>query len=134
MPKDMTLEGLHNRKRVPSFGVYGLSAADIAGEGAVVANIPSGTTVLGYTLLSDGAVTKNATAVVTIGGLTVIDEMPLDISHNNSYSAAGAVSVAEFTVGGQLVIKAGDVTPITGSIKFILEYLELNKVTGEYTK
>lgn len=130
----MTIEGLHNRKRAVSVGVYDLAHSDIAGDGAVVANLPAGIVLLGYTVISDGSVTADSTAVVTIGGVTAIDEMPLDISHNDSYSASGTLSVSEFTVGGQLVIKEGSTAPAAGSIKFVLEYLELNKVTGEYTK
>ena len=134
---DLKRTGLNNQKRGVCVAVLPFVEADILLTGSIYASLPSYvvvqavnflfTTVSG-TVTPDISVTINGTAVVTnvdcgsVSGVGLIRGTP-------------AKTASYFASGGDVVILAGTTTPADGALvgSLIVEYVELDKVTGEYT-
>lgn len=122
--KDFTKNGDALKKRGVSVGVYNFTGADFGtGDTLVLANLPADIFI------------TNATVFATGGAGSTIN-----LKANGS--AAQAVATHQQTRvawnlkvpnGGQLTAEAGATAP-TGEIKLLIEYIEYEKSTGEYTR
>lgn len=109
--------------------------ADILVDGSVYANLPERTLIQRATInITTVSGTATSTLDILANGVVLVNEQ-----------AATAAGVADATLvaaarylanGGELVIKAGAVTPANGALvgELVVEYIELDKNTGEYTK
>lgn len=124
---DLTRVGLNNQKREVYVGVGEACPTSTN----TIFNLPKNSVVLGATLV---VLTADSTATSTIdvyvGSKVVADELAVD--------AAGTVqsfaTPAYFATGGAVGIAPGAVAPAgDGSVRLVVEYIELDKTSGEYT-
>ena len=130
-----TRDGLLNQKKGVCVLVIPFVEADVLVDGSVYANLPDRSMI---TRVTSNVTTASATALSTLdvlaNGVILVNELPVaiaDIADETLEAAARYLAT-----GGELVIKAGAVTPATGSLvgELIVEYIELDKTTGEMTK
>ena len=112
-----------------------LVEADVLTTGSTYGTLPARSVITGVSILvttvsgtasADLAVDFNGAALeaaILVTGLGDIQGVPIATA---VYSATG----------GDIVVKAGGTTPATGSFvgELIVEYIELDKTTGEYTE
>lgn len=124
---DLTRIGLNNQKRQVSVGVGGATPTT---ENTIF-NLPPNSVVLGATLIVLAADTAaGATMDVTVDGTVVADELGVSaVGTNQSF-----LTPAYFATGGVVGIAPGTTAPAgDGSVRLVVEYIELDKTTGEYT-
>lgn len=129
---NMTQTDRFAQRRGVSVGVYTLKEADILASGnAVVANLPANVLIISSRVI---VTTKSSTASSSISidvGSTAV--------HANASVAADAVVTSTTAVyaptGGALKVKPGTTPPAAGDLvaTVVIEYIELDKVNGEYT-
>jgi len=109
--------------------------ADILVDGAVYVNIPKRSLI---TRVTSNITTESGTATATLdvlaNGVVLVNELPVAIA---DVADEALVAAARYlATGGELVIKAGAVTPADGALigELIVEYIELDKNSGEYTE
>ena len=123
-------DGLNNQKRAVSVGVYPLTEADIL-AGALVATLPERVVVTDVkTIVKAASGTSGAQITVKVGTAA--------IASNVSVATAGVKTTATsgyFETGGDITVVAGATAPATGSLvaEVVVEYIELDTVTGAYT-
>lgn len=122
-------EGLNNQKRSVSVAVFHLTESDIIAN-ALVASLPVGSlvtaakvipTVVSGTALSNIAVKAGATTIITAVVATA--------------TVKTATTHVNLPTGGDITVVVGATPPATGSLEctVVVEYIELNKTTREYT-
>jgi len=109
--------------------------ADILVDGSVYVNMPARsliTRVVSNITTASG--TASATLDIVANGTNVVEELAVAAANVGDETLVPAAQYME--TGGELVIKAGGVTPADGALigELIIEYIELDKNTGEYTK
>lgn len=130
---DRKATGLNNQKRGVCVVSAPLVEADILTTGSIYANLPPKSLVVRVGIL---VTTASGTASSTLD----VDYNGSEIGSEIAVSSAGWVSDAVTTAnaysasGGDIVVSAGSVTPAAGDFvgRLIVEYIELDKVTGEY--
>ena len=109
--------------------------ADILVDGSVYMNIPERSMITRVTSnITTASGTATATVDVLANGVVLVNELAVAAANVGDETL---VAAARYLVtGGELVIKAGAVTPADGALigEILVEYIELDKNTGEYTK
>ena len=134
MAANKTRIGLNNQKRGVCVAKASFVEADILLTGAELFVLPDNC-IITKVLLDITTVSGTATATLDVvaNGVVVANEV-----------AATAAAVVDATLvntatklltGGTVVLLAGAVTPADGALigNILIEYIELDKVTGEYT-
>lgn len=133
--QNKTRDGILAQKKDVRVAVIPFVEADILVDGSVYVNLPERTLIQRATInITTVSGTATATLDITANGTVLVNEQ-----------AATALGVADCTLvdaarylatGGELVIKAGAVTPAAGDLvgELVVEYIELDKNNGEYTK
>lgn len=133
--EDLTREGLNNQKRGVCVAVVeGLTEAQILTDGAIPFVLPDNVLVLSAAVnISTVSATATSTVDILVGATVIANEVAVTVAG----FVEGIDSVTrKFSTGGNITIKAGAVTPAAGDLvlDLIVQYIELDKVTGEYTK
>lgn len=131
---DLRRTGLNNQKREPSIAVASLVEADVLLTGSIYATLPPRSVITAARInVKTASGTAGATLDIVANGVVVANEVPVDAVG----AIAGTVSstAAYLATGGNLEVRAGAVTPANGAFvgDLIVEYIELDKVNGEYT-
>lgn len=109
--------------------------ADILVAGSEYLNFPKRTMIQSITSrISTASGTATATLDIYADGVVIVNEMAVtaaDVTDETLVAAARYLAT-----GGQLNIRAGAVTPADGALvgELIIEYIEMDKNTGEYTE
>ena len=131
---DKKRTGLNNQKRGVSVLVADLAEADILTTGSIYATLPDNTVIMSVAVLvTTASGTPSSTLDVTYNGTVVANEIDVD---DTGMKVGTVVEDAAYSAtGGDVVVLAGAVTPAAGTLvgKLVVEYIELDKVTGEYT-
>ena len=124
---DLTRVGQNNYKREVSVGV----SDSMATAANTVFNLPANSLVTGvYVYVSAADTTATSTLDVTVGGTVVADEVAVTAIG----VATGTVTPTYFADGGAVSVAAGAVAPAgDGACRLVVEYVELDKVTGDLT-
>lgn len=131
---DYTRSGLNNQKRKASYVVARPTEAEILSAGnAIVANLPERSVVLNaYVIVHTASSTASSTLDIKVGATVVANEVPVPAT-----GVKEGVSFVPlyFATGGAVTIAPGAVAPAAGDLdaELVLEYVELDQVTGEYT-
>lgn len=130
-----TRDGKLNQKRKVSVMVIPFVEADILVDGSVFVQLPERIMLMKATSnITTASGTATATLDVLVGATVVINEMAVAAANvtDETLEAGGRY----FATGGELIIKAGAVTPDAGDLvgELIIEYIELDKVSGEMTQ
>jgi len=108
--------------------------ADVLVDGSVYVNFPPRTMIQRVTSnVTTATGTTNATLDVVANGVVLVNEMAVAAANVTDETLAAAARY--LATGGECVIKAGAVTPADGALigELIIEYIELDKNTGEFT-
>ena len=131
---DRKRDGINNQKRSVSVLVVPFVEADILVAGSTYATLPARSLIVKLTVLiltvsgtssstldlhANGVEIGSEVAATVLGGIV---EIPLS-------------TAAYLATGGDVKIDAGSTTPADGALvgELIVEYIELDKTTGEYT-
>ena len=133
--KNKTRDGTLAQKKGLCVAVIPFVEADILDDGSVYVNLPKRSVI---TRINSNIIVDSTTASAS---LTVLANNNAVITNMLVYAIVGVKdeflqsSAQYLKTGGKLVIKAGSVPPATGSLvgELIVEYIELDKNTGEYT-
>lgn len=123
-------EGTFNQKRGVSVGVYTLTEAQILGD-ALIATLPERVIVTGVktnVITASGTASSNVT--VKVGATSIATNVAVATTGLKVTATPGY-----FATGGDVTVVAGSVAPATGSLEceVIVEYIELDRTTGDYT-
>jgi hypothetical protein len=134
MATDIKREGLNNQKRGICVMVSDLiGEADLGAAGSTIATLPDNSTIISASLL-------NLVVSGTAGDNLALDyngsaiEADIDVQTLGIIPGTVVGTAAHSDTGGDVVVKDG--TQMTGTAwsgYVIVEYIELDKVTGEYT-
>ena len=109
--------------------------ADILVDGSAYVNMPDRSMITRVTSnITTASGTATATVDVLANGVVLVNELPVAAANVDDETLVAAARY--LATGGELVIKAGAVTPADGALigELIVEYVELDKNTGEYTR
>jgi len=129
---DITRNGLFNQKRKPDMAVFNPTEAQILAV-AGVANLPPRSIVLAvYANVLTASTTVGANVSLRVGATAIATNM--DVATTGVKKEA-VVGPQYFATGGLIEVIGGAVPPAAGDLvsEYIVEYIELDKVTGEYT-
>ena len=124
---DLIRVGQNNYKREISVGV----SDDMSTADNTVFNLPANSLVTGvYVYVSAADTTASSTVDVKVGTTVVADEVAVAATG----VASGTVAPTYFADGGAVAIAAGATAPAgDGACRLVVEYVELDLVTGELT-
>jgi len=133
--ENKTRDGILAQKKSICVASCPVLEADILVDGAVYVNLPPRSlivAVIANVVTVSG--TANATIDVLANGAVVANEVPVTVA--GAIVGTVITTAAYLLTGGELVVKAGAVTPADGALvgDVIVEYIELDKNTGEYTE
>lgn len=131
---DRTRDDLNFQKKGVCVAVAPFVESEILTDGSIFVNIPARSLIISVLVnVTTASTTATSTLDITDGTNVICNEVPAvtaepqigTIDQTYSYMATG----------GQIVVKAGAVTPAAGDLvgEVIVEYIELDKNTGEYT-
>ena len=131
---DRKRTGTNNQKRSVSVLSTPFVEADILVAGSVYATLPSRSLIVRITVL---ITTVSGTASSTLD----LDANGTEVGSEIAATVLGGIvevpvsTAAYLSTGGDIVLQAGAVTPADGALvgELIVEYIELDKTTGEYT-
>jgi len=131
---DLKRTGTNNQKRGVCILSAPLAEADVLTTGSVYATLPPRSVITRVALVAKTVSgTTSATLTVTANGVNIAANINVTTA---GYKAGTLVAAAAYlATGGDIVVKAGGVTPANGAFvgDLIVEYIELDKTTGEYT-
>ncbi len=133
--RNKTRDGELAQKKGVSVAVIPFVEADILGNGSVYVQLPPRTMIQKLTSnITTASGTTNATIDVLANSVVLVNE--LDVAAANIGDETLVDAARYLATGGELVIRAGSVTPANGALigELIVEYIELDKNTGEYTR
>lgn len=130
MATDMTRVGLNNQKRESSYSVSEITAT-AATLDAVLFNLPANSLLLAaFVIVTTASGTSTDTIDVKVGSTVVANEVVVGTTGTKT----GSVTPAHFATGGAVSVVAGaDAPDAAGRFRVIIQYLELDKRSGEYT-
>ena len=131
---DRKRTGLNNQKRGVSVMVAPFVEADVLTTGSLYATLPPRSLIIyGFVNVLTASGTATATLDITANGTVVFNEV--DVDDTGAKLLTGAEDAMYLATGGDVVVKAGAVTPADGALvgELVLFYVELDKTTGEYT-
>jgi len=123
------------QKKGVCVAVVAFVEADILVDGSVYVNMPARSMITRVTSnITAASGTATSTVDVLANGVVLVNELPVAAANIDDETLVAAARY--LATGGELVIKAGAVTPAAGDLvgELIIEYIELDKNTGEYTK
>lgn len=131
---DLRRTGLNNQKREVSVLSAPFVEADILTTGSIFATLPPRSLITAVRInVKTASGTASSTLDVSANGTVVANE----ISVTSAVPVTGTVvaAAAYLATGGNIVVLAGAVTPANGALvgDLIVEYIELDKTSGEYT-
>ncbi len=123
------------QKKTSRVAVIPFVESEILVDGSVYLSLPPRVMITRiWSNITGGSATVNATLDIVYNGTVLVNELAavaVDLT------AETLVAAAQYSAtGGELVIKAGAVTPAAGNLvgELIVEYIELDRNTGEYTE
>ena len=127
---DLTKTGLNNQKRESSFGVCETLATS-ATMNDTIFNLPANSLVISAkAIVTTVSGTATDTVDIKVGSTVVANEVVVGVAGVQ----VGTQVPAYFATGGAVSVVAGADAPDTaGRIRIVVEYLELDKRSGEYT-
>ena len=132
MSTDFTRVGKSNQKRAKRTMVIQYTEAQIlSAGGALFANLPERCVITNsFNLVKTASGTATSTIQAEINGANYGSALAV--------TAAGVVQAQVglyLPTGGSVVLKAGTTAPADGALEgeYVIEYIELDTVTGEYT-
>ena len=123
------------QKRGVCVAVIPFVEADVLVDGSVYVNLPEEVMIMSVTSqITTASGTASSTLDITFKGVVLVNEMAVSSADITSETLVAAARYS--ATGGELVAKAGAVTPADGALvgTLIVEYIELEKTSGEYTK
>lgn len=130
---DKTREGLNFQKRGVSVFVADLEEVGVLDD-SVYGNLPEKSLIMSAgVLVTTASGTATATVDVLVGATVVANEIDVD---DTGFKAGTVTEDAQyFETGGQIIVREGAVAPAAGDLvgRLVIEYIELDKTTGEYT-
>ena len=127
---DLTRTGMNNQKRGVSYFVSESMATAVA-QNDTLANLPAGIVVTNaYVVVTTASGTATDTVDIKLGSTVIGNECVVGVLG----VGAGTPAVTYSATGGALSVVSGADAPDTAGVyRVVVEYLELDKVTGEYT-
>lgn len=127
---DLTRTGLNNQKRGVSVFVSEYMATAVA-QDDTLANLPSNIVVQNaYVVVTTASGTATDTVDIKVGSTVVGNECLVGVLG----LGVGTPAPTYFATGGALSVVSGADAPDTAGVyQVVVEYLELDKVNGEYT-
>jgi len=130
-----TRDGIVAQKKGVCIAVIPFVEADILVDGSVYVSLPERTMINRITSnITTASGTATATVDVLANNVVIVNELAVAAANVGDETLVAAARY--LANGGELVIKAGAVTPANGALvgELIVEYIELDKNTGEYTE
>lgn len=130
-----TRDSLFHKKKGVCIAVIQILEADILVDGSVYINFPRRVMINRVTSnITTASGTANATVDVLANAVVLVNELPVAAANIGDETLVAAARY--LATGGELVVKAGAVTPADGALvgEIIIEYIELDKNTGEMTE
>jgi len=127
---DITRVGLFNQKREPSVAVAAVTEAQILAV-AGVCNLPARSLVTGVkSIVTTASTTAGAQVTIKVGAVAIATNIAVATTGVKVTATPGY-----FPTGGLVTIVGGTTSPAAGNLvsEYIVEYIELDKVSGEYT-
>mgnify|MGYP003647471127 CR=1 FL=1 len=127
---DIKRNGLFNQKREIYVGVYNPTEAEILAV-AAVANLPERSLVTNvYTNVLTASGTASSQITVKVGAVAVATNVAVATTGIKTTTTPGY-----FATGGEITIIGGTTPPANGAlvVEVVIEYVELDKTSGEYT-
>ena len=132
--KNKTRDGAVVQKKGVCVAVIPFVEADILVDGSVYVELPKRSAITRiYVNTKVPSGTSSANISVYVNGNIVVSNF---LATSIRFIQASLISTATYLeTGGDIVIKAGSIPPATGSLvaDLIVEYVEFDKNTGEYT-
>lgn len=131
-----TRDDLNAQKKGVSVAVIPFAEADILVDGSVYMVFPDRTLI---TRVVSRQIVTSTTATSTLdvvaNGTVLVNELDCSTSDGAVKDETLVAAAQYLATGGELVIKAGAVTPAAGDLEgeLVVEYIELDKNSGEYT-
>lgn len=130
-----TRVGIIAQKRSICVAVIPFVEADILVDGSVYIQLPS-RILIQHVMVNITTVSGTATATLDVlaNGVVLVNEQSMTAS---GVADCTLVAAARYLAsGGELVLKAGAVTPADGALigEVTVAYMELDKTSGEYTR
>lgn len=131
---DKTRDNNVMQKKGVCVAVIPFVEADVLLAGSTYVNIPERsliTRIISNITTASG--TASATLDVSAGGTVIVNEMAVAATGVTDETLVAAAQY--LATGGVILIAAGAVTPADGALvgELVIEYIELDKNTGEYT-
>lgn len=123
------------QKKGVSVAVAPFVESEILVDGSVFVQLPPRSLIQSVTVnVKTASTTPTSTLDVLIGANVLCNEVPAVTAEPQRGTIDETYSYLE--TGGELIVKAGAVTPAAGDLvgEIIVEYIELDKNTGEYTE
>ncbi len=133
--ENLTRENTNNQKRGVCVAVTeGLTEEQILGDGCVPFTLPENVLIISAAInVTNISGTASSTVDIRVGSTVIANEVPVTV--------AGFVEgidnvVRKYPTGGDVTILAGATAPANGALvtDLIIQYIELDKHTGEYTR
>lgn len=123
---DLRRASKNEQKKMVCVATADIDFEDI-NDDAIVFTLPIDSVIVRAYVLELTTATTSSTCDITVGTTTVVNEGALD--------ASGELTViyADAPTGGNVTISDGATAPTAGTFRFIFEYVEYTKTTGEYT-
>lgn len=136
--QNLTRSNDNFQKRGVSVAVIPFVEADVtanAADGSVMFQLPPRSLINRVTSnITTASGTANATIDVLVGANVLVNELPVAAANIDDETLVAAYRYA--ATGGEVIIKSGAVAPANGALvgELYIEYIELDKKTGEYTR
>ena len=135
--ENKTRDAILAQKRGVCVAVIPIVEADILVDGAVYVDMPERSLITRVVSIQHTtSTTATATLDVVANGVVLVNEADCSSADGTVVDETLVAAAQYMATGGELVIKAGAVTPAAGDLiaEYIVEYIELDKTSGEYTK
>ena len=129
---DITRNSLYNQKRESVAIVADVSEAEILAVAGVV-NLPKRCLVTDvYAIVKTASTTAGSQVSLRVGATAIATDLPVSAV---GVQREATVAPQYFATGGLVEIIGGTTPPAAGDLvsEYVVEYIELDKVTGEYT-
>ena len=133
--KNKTRNGVLAQKKGVCIAVIPFVEADILGDGSAFVELPKYSLITAaFSRLTVASGTASSTLDVYVSSNLLISAIPV-FSLQGTNNEPLQVHHRYVEIGGELIIRAGTVSPATGSLvgELVVEYVELIRNIGEYT-
>ena len=136
MAENVTRDGNVHQKRGVCVMVSDLqTGTQVAGTGVLIGVLPVGSVIISAGVLSTVASETGDTLDLSYAGAVVANEIPADDGTAPNFEPGTIITTAAYSAtGGNIILLNGAQTVITAwRGRVVIEYIELDKVTGEFT-